>query len=340
MANSIFSQESRKTLGILNFESTNITQISQTDAKTLTNRLHTELSKMGRFQVVEMQKVEEILKEQGLQQSGACATDQCVAEVGNLLGVEWMLTGYIGYIGSTYSIDVRIIEVKTRKIVETAFENYRGRSEGLLDVMRSIASKLSFPTASQAPVGAIRVSSQPTGAIVVINSKEAGKTPLNLNDLEPGDYTIQGKLDGYLHRPITVQVNPGRIEQVELRLLKLCNLRFISSPPGARLTLNGREIGYTPFTGPILAGRYQAQLVLDGYIPWKELINIETDYQKRIELIKYALTAKKETPKKGKKKWPWIVAGVCVVGGGTAAALLMNNKEEKSTLRITIPQHP
>ncbi len=63
-----------------------------------------------------MQKVEDILSEQGLQQTGACANDQCVAEVGHLLGVELMLAGYIGYIGSTYSVDVRIIDVKTRKI--------------------------------------------------------------------------------------------------------------------------------------------------------------------------------------------------------------------------------
>ncbi len=337
---SLHSQSNIKTLGILNLESANVAEVTVADARTLTNRLHTEISKTGRFQVVEMQKVDDILREQGLQQTGSCASDQCVAEVGQLLGVEWMLTGYIGYIGHTYSIDVRIIEVKTRKIVETAFENYRGQSEGLLDVMKSIATKLSFPSSSQAPVGALRITSQPSDAVVLINSTEAGRTPLTVNDLAPGDYTIQGKLDGYLHRSLTVQVNPGRIEQVDLRLSKICILKISSAPNGARLILNGREMGITPFSGPVLTGSYQAELNLNGYAPWKEVIKIDTDYSRQVNLIKFAEFAPQAAKDKGKKKWPWYVAGVCLAGGTAAAILLKVDSENTGTIHVIIPKNP
>jgi len=337
----LYSQEKLKTLGILNLESSNISEVSRANMRTLTNRLHTELSKMGRFQIVEMQKVEEILNEQGLQQTGVCETDQCVAELGHLLGVEWMLTGSIGYIGTTYSIDVRIIEVQTRKIVETAFENYRGKSEGLLDVMRAIATKLSYPADSQSPAGGIRIASQPSGARVMLNTTEAGITPLTINDLLPGDYRIQCKMDGYLHRPVTIKVKSSRIEQVDLKLMKLYSLKIETNPAGARVLLNGKEMGMTPFTGPIVVGTYQTQILLDGYVPWKELMIVSADYEKKIQLTKMGLYISKTSAKNGKKKWPWIVAGFCIAGGGAAATVLLKaDKEESGTLSVVAPQTP
>ena len=69
-------QEQPKTVGILNLEPSGI---SAEEARTLTNRLHTELSKTRKYRVVEMAAVEDILREQGLQQSGACTRDECVA---------------------------------------------------------------------------------------------------------------------------------------------------------------------------------------------------------------------------------------------------------------------
>jgi len=107
------------------------------------------------------------------------------------------------------------------------------------------------------------------------------------------------------------------------------------------LSMNGKDVGVTPFSGPILVGVYQAQLTLDGYVPWKELIKVDMDYNGQIDLRKYAAFTPQEIKKKGKKKWPWYVAGICLVGGGTAAAILLNdNKEETGILRITIPQNP
>ena len=57
----------------------------------------------------------EILKEQGFQQTG-CVSNECVVEIGALLGVQQMISGSIGRVGETYTIDIELISVQTGEI--------------------------------------------------------------------------------------------------------------------------------------------------------------------------------------------------------------------------------
>ncbi len=51
--------------------------ISQSEASSLTDRLRSELFNFGIFQIIERGLMEEILSEQGFQQTG-CVSDECV----------------------------------------------------------------------------------------------------------------------------------------------------------------------------------------------------------------------------------------------------------------------
>ena len=57
--------------------------------------------------MVERNQMEEILNEQGFQQSG-CTSAECAAEVGALLGVQNMVSGSFGLLGNTYTIDAKL----------------------------------------------------------------------------------------------------------------------------------------------------------------------------------------------------------------------------------------
>jgi hypothetical protein len=57
----------------------------------------------------------EILKEQGFQMTG-CTSSECAVEAGKILNVAKMVGGSIGKIGTTYTLDLRIIDVATGKI--------------------------------------------------------------------------------------------------------------------------------------------------------------------------------------------------------------------------------
>ena len=94
------------------------------------------------FTVVERAMMEQILKEQGFQQSG-CTTNECIVEVGRLIGVEQIAGGSISKIGSTYSVSARLVSVETGKILKTATYDFRGEIDDLLiSGMKQIAVKL------------------------------------------------------------------------------------------------------------------------------------------------------------------------------------------------------
>lgn len=117
--------------------------ISKQDAIVLTNRLRSELVNTNKFNVLEREKMNEILNEQGFQQSG-CSTSECLVEVGRLLNVQTMIGGNIGKIGEVYSIDLRMIDVETGKILSAFTEDARGSIEDVLlysikNVVRKIA---------------------------------------------------------------------------------------------------------------------------------------------------------------------------------------------------------
>lgn len=58
-----------------------------------------------------------------------------------------------------------------------------------------------------------------------------------------------------------------RIEQLEDRLRQrgVQQVTILSSPPGATLSVDGRPVGITPWTGEILPGDHGVELVLRGY---------------------------------------------------------------------------
>ena len=125
--------------------------VSEADARFLTERLGIELSRTGLFELLEREKMAEILKEQGFQQTGACDETACLVEVGRLLPVEKMIGGAVGHVGNVYSAQVRLIDLKTGVVERTATRDYRGELEHLLTVgMRETAEELAGKTGPQA----------------------------------------------------------------------------------------------------------------------------------------------------------------------------------------------
>lgn len=118
--------------------------ISPDEAATLTDVLRSKLMNTGKYEVMERGQMETILQEQAFQQSGACTDQECIVEMGQILGIEQIIAGSIGKVGSAYSINVRIISVATGKILNSVSHNYTGPIENLLtSEMTIVANKLS-----------------------------------------------------------------------------------------------------------------------------------------------------------------------------------------------------
>ena len=117
--------------------------VPETEVSALSDRLRTELFRTGTFDVMERGKMQDILREQGFQQSGACNTDACAVEVGQLIGVEKIISGSLGKVGKTYTVNLRMIDVRTGRIERSVTEDYTGEIDKLLTVvMKNVAYTL------------------------------------------------------------------------------------------------------------------------------------------------------------------------------------------------------
>ena len=122
------SELKSQTIAILEFEGKGI---SQTEASALTDRLNNEIYKLGKYKLVERNQVNEILKEQGFQQTG-CSSDECVAEVGRLLGAQKMVAGSISKVGEVYSVSARIVDMQSGEIEKFANLDHEGKIGDLM----------------------------------------------------------------------------------------------------------------------------------------------------------------------------------------------------------------
>ncbi len=138
LSNSYAQQKQKTTIAVLTFQSKG--GISGNEASTLTDRLRTELVKLGTFTILERGQMNEILEEQGFSASG-CTSSECAIEAGRLLGVQMMIAGDVGKVGNVLTIDVRLFDVSTGRIVRAIQEDHRGDVSGLLKVMKRIARK-------------------------------------------------------------------------------------------------------------------------------------------------------------------------------------------------------
>ena len=135
------SKKENMTVAVLEFQKTG--SITNDDVQTLTNRFRAMLFQTKAFNVVERQKMRDILKEQEFILSDECSTNECAVQVGQLLGVKYMFAGDIGLIGDTYTIDLRMIDVSTGQLVQTRSKDYDGKISGLLEIMKQIAESFS-----------------------------------------------------------------------------------------------------------------------------------------------------------------------------------------------------
>jgi curli biogenesis system outer membrane secretion channel CsgG len=67
--------------------------VTENEALSLTDALRSELGKSGKYQVMERSQMDDILKEQGFQQSGACDEASCAIEIGKILAVNFIGVG-------------------------------------------------------------------------------------------------------------------------------------------------------------------------------------------------------------------------------------------------------
>jgi len=99
-------------IGVLDLTGENI---SDAEIRLLSDRLRIELYRTGRFEVLERERMTDILAEHEFSLSG-CVANECLVDLGQMLSVERMVAGSVGRIGDVHTLNLRMIAVETGAI--------------------------------------------------------------------------------------------------------------------------------------------------------------------------------------------------------------------------------
>jgi len=109
-------------------------------------------------------------------------------------------------------------------------------------------------TVPTGPVGTIRVTTDPLGAVVYFGSESLGGCPedgLLISKEAPGEYVFRAEMDGFLPGKASCEVEEDREITLKITLdPKPGKVAVSSVPTEARVFIDGEEVGLTPYRSP------------------------------------------------------------------------------------------
>ena len=139
-------------------------------------------------------------------------------------------------------------------------------------------ASVSFALASLPKTPAVAVESEPVGALVSLDGKERGRTPF-LAPLDKGRHQLVLKLDG--HREVGTDFTMPGDRDLSIRLdLPVgagtgSRLTLTSSPSGATVSIDSKEIGITPWSGEIRPGNHKVLVVNKGFVKEERVVQVQ-----------------------------------------------------------------
>ena len=154
------------------------------------------------------------------------------------------------------------------------------------------------PVRAAAVTGRIVISSVPSGALVTINGRRAGETPLTLRDQPLGAYTVQVARRGYVPetrkvtltnrapaQTVSVPLKAGASQDAVPGSAKTGSIYADTRPRAARVVIDGRSYGTTPVLVPQLTpGTHTVRLEMDGYAPSSTSVTVRPGEQSRVSI--------------------------------------------------------
>jgi hypothetical protein len=147
--------------------------------------------------------------------------EKCLAAIGKKLGVDIVVTGTVGSLGSNYVLDIKAVDVASAKMLKrTQSEPLSGSPDELIENVRVAAYRLLAPKQLH---GSVQVQTDLVGAEVRLDGDILGKTPLPnqgvISKLALGPHKLHVQAPGYNPFDENITVNFQKVTQVEVRLL-------------------------------------------------------------------------------------------------------------------------
>ena len=254
----------------------------------------THLKNETSFMVLERSQIARILGEQGMASSGL--TDAQRLQLGRLLQAEVILTGEVSRFGSLVQMDARLVSVENGQVLVAEYasiDGYAKLRESVVEISKALEMKY-----LRRWMGDLVVSVQPVDAEVYLGDQYVGKAslkaPLRIGNLLEGKYSLKVLAAGYSTVSDTVSVVPRGLREVPVALKALPgSLRLTSDPAGARVSVNGKQVGLAPARLDTLPeGRYHVEFALPGFKSLERDVEVKSGQQSEVKGVLEVLSGK------------------------------------------------
>ena len=237
------------------------------------DKIRNVLLQNSSFKVMERNVMQEILREQGFQQTGTCNSTSCIIEAGQLLGVRYLLAGKLSRTEGLIALSLRVIDVRTGLILssdgfETNNEYPQFLSTELPPFTKRFVETTKNAIEESMEKGSLYVESTPISGKISIDGKATSQvTPATFNNISSGVHTIIVSTPDSIGQ-ISVDVKKNDLVK-SLVVLKMGfgSIMVQSVPPNAAVVMDGRKLTETPMKkDSIPAGKYQIRVFKPGHI--------------------------------------------------------------------------
>ena len=171
------------------------------------------------------------------------------------------------------------------------------RLAGYQDFTRSLnvrEGELTSVMANLPPLlGTIEVTSEPSGATILLDGQNAGTTPTKIQKVKPGTREIVLQKTGFANFTTSVKVESGKVRNVNGRLNALFGQLQVLVRPYGSIFLDGelkKENAISPFKESLNVGNYILKTVHPDLGTWEKTIQIKSNKltNVRIDFNKFA----------------------------------------------------
>ncbi len=204
-------------IAVMNFQASGV---EKSLAHNITEIVTVELKQFQGFQVISHTEISTMLSFEGVKQSMGCSDEGCMAEIGNALGVNYIVNGNIGKIEETYLVNLKVIDIREAKIIGREQESFVGPADDLLPAAR-FALRRVFGAPFQGE-GLMKLSVSEKEAEVLFNGDSLGQSPKlkNPGTIKVGKYRLSAKKEDFFPLERDVFIEPSRQIQVNLTLIQ------------------------------------------------------------------------------------------------------------------------
>lgn len=201
----------------------------------------------------------------------------------------------------------------------------------------------------QTVLAVVLVTSRPLGATILINGEEHGQTPLDSTlAYEPGSYSFEARLDGWIPASITRELSAGETTHIELELSP--EIPEVGAPPvlvvrsrtqGARISIDGAPQEPLPLQRELEPGEHEITIEAQGYASQTRTVTMpevgEVDLE--VDLVRIGGEDPNGETRRPlwRRPWTWIVGSIVVIGVGVAIAVpLLTNREPEPDWNMVV----